>query len=197
MEVQLNDLVKRLKEDGISEAKRESDRLISEAETRAKEIIDNAHKEATKELNKSREEAIRLEKSGKAALSQAARDLILDVNSSLENILKSVVSGVVNDTYNDKIVEKAITDIVSGWIKEGDEYTIKINDKLNASIGGKLKEKLAKGVTIEPSPDVKVGFLFQEKNGSAYYDFSANTIAEMLSTHLNESFRGILKASTK
>jgi V/A-type H+-transporting ATPase subunit E len=56
---------------------------------------------------------------------------------------------------------------------------------------------LKKGVELKADRNLASGFRIANKDGSAYYDFSAESAAEMLSAYLNPRLSEILKTAVK
>jgi len=53
------------------------------------------------------------------------------------------------------------------------------------------------GVELKPVKGAKAGFRIGEKNGAAYYDFSADAVADMLSAYLNTRLAAIMSSALK
>jgi len=67
--------------------------------------------------------------------------------------------------------------------------------KLQAFFKTKLAAELKKGLELRADRNLAGGFRIAQKDGSAYYDFSADSVAEMLCVYLNPKLAEILKAS--
>ena len=70
-------------------------------------------------------------------------------------------------------------------------------DKLEGFFRDKLAAQLKKGLELKSDSSISGGFRISEKDGSAYYDFSSESVAEMLSAYLNPQLAEILKTSVK
>ncbi|MDR2019407.1 MAG: V-type ATP synthase subunit E, partial [Treponema sp.] len=77
MDIQLQELIDRIKKDGIESASDEASRLKAQAEAEAKRSVDAANKEAAAIISRGKADAERSEKAGIAALEQASRNLVL------------------------------------------------------------------------------------------------------------------------
>jgi len=69
--------------------------------------------------------------------------------------------------------------------------------RLKSFFTEKLSGELNKGVELKSSRKLTSGFHISNKDGSAYYDFSADAVVEMLSAYLNPKLAEIMKSSTK
>jgi V/A-type H+/Na+-transporting ATPase subunit E len=198
MEIQLKELIEKIKTDGVSEAESQAEKIINVAKQKADETIDNARKEALEIIAKAVKEKEQFEHAGKMALKQAGRDLILRIKVSLTAIFDSVVKREVGKTLTDTMLSEIILLLLREWVgKSTDRIDILLSkesaQKLEQILLNKLSDELRKGITIKAHPGVKSGFRISEKNGDAYYDFTDEGIAESLMQHLNPVLSKIIK----
>ena len=64
---------------------------------------------------------------------------------------------------------------------------------LETSILAGLKEKMLQGVTLKANDNFDGGFRIAVNNGSAYYDYSAEAVVEMMSGYLSPKVTQLLK----
>ena len=202
MEIQLQELIDKIKKDGIESASIEATRLKQEAEAEAQRILETARKEATDIINKSKQDAERSEKAGIAALEQASRNLILSFRDEIQALLNKLVVSEVSGNYDENILKAVLPDLLKSWAEKGsDNLSVILPEKELTALQGFFKEKLAgellKGVELKSSRNINTGFRISNKEGSAYYDFSAEAVAQLLSTYLNPKLAEILKAAAK
>ena len=69
--------------------------------------------------------------------------------------------------------------------------------KLQAFFKDELASELKKGLELRSDRNLAGGFRIAKKDGSAYYDFSADSVAEMLCAYLNPHLAEIMKTSVK
>jgi len=201
MEIQVQELINKIKKDGIESASQEAARLKKEAEAEARQIIETAKKEAAELTSKAKKDAERSEKAGKAALEQASRNLVLVFKGEIQALLDQLVSQQLKTSYDNDVLKAALPDILKAWAVKGDSLALllpKISlDKLEGFFRDKLSSLLKKGLEIKADNSFSGGFRIAQKDGSAYYDFSAESVAEMLSAYLNPQLAEILKTSAK
>jgi len=93
MEVQLQDLVEKIKQDGIASAEQQAAGIIAEAEKKAKAIVADAEKEAETLLKKTEVESQRFTNASEAAVKQACRNALIafreGVTASLAALIKA------------------------------------------------------------------------------------------------------------
>jgi V/A-type H+-transporting ATPase subunit E len=202
MDIQVQELINKIKKDGIESASEEAARLRHEAETVARQIVEDAKKEAEEIIAKGKQDAKRSEKAGVAALEQASRNLVLAFKGEIQALLDKIVDVELGKSYNDDILKAALPEVLKAWpVKRTDSLAILLPEaslsKLQTFFKGKLSAELKKGVELKSDRNLSGGFRIAQKDGSAYYDFSADSVAELLSTYLNPSLAEILKTSVK
>jgi V/A-type H+/Na+-transporting ATPase subunit E len=196
-DVQLKELIDTIQRDGVDKAHREGDELLKQAREKADGIVAAAQAQADALLANARREQERLERSGREALRQASRDLLLGVRKQLEVLFAALLKEKSRDALGDKAITAAIVSLISNWTPERqDKIEILLPkerfDPLAQALRQALAGKIAAGIEIKPAADVTDGFRVSEKDGHAYYDFSAASIAESLALFLNPAMAGIV-----
>jgi len=190
MDVQLQELIDKIKAEGVQQAQAKSEQIIEEAQSSAGSIVADAKKEAAKIVEAAKEEAERAVQAGKDALAQAGRDLLLGLRRQLEKLFAQVVEADVAEGLGADVLERAIYsvfDTMSASQTENAELMLSETDaKLLADrLKAKLGEKVRSGVTVTPSPRISAGFRVSVENGTAYYNFSPKEIAAVLAAFRN------------
>ena len=190
MDVQLKELIDKIKNEGVKEAEEAGKKIKDEAESKKSELISNAEKEAAEIIEKARQEAANAEERGNEALKQSGRNLLLQLNTTIQKIFEETVTKEVKEAYSEKILEETIIKLINGWSEKGEaklEVLLSEEDcgKIESSLKAKLGEKMKEGITIKPVADIEAGFKISEKEGKLYYDFTHKGIAECLMEYLN------------
>lgn len=200
MEIQLQELLDKIKREGVDTARAESERLLAEAQETRKALLGEAEREARAIVDKARADAALAEESGKAALAQASRDLLLAVRDSLQGLLDSLIRVETAAAFGPDVLAEALPAVLKSLAAGGTEDLVvllppavlkKLDDRFTARLAAELK----KGVQLKPAPDLEAGFRVVEKGGAAYFDFSADTIAALLARRLNARLAEILKTA--
>ncbi|MDR1867440.1 MAG: V-type ATP synthase subunit E [Treponema sp.] len=202
MDVQLKDLIDTIKKDGITSASEESAKIKAQAEADAKYIIEAAQKEAASIIAKAKADAERSESAGIAALSQASRNLVLSFKAEIESLLKSIINQKVTGAYTLDVLKTTLPDLLKAWVaKEKDDLAVIVSEsdaqKLQNFFISSLQSELKKGIELKSDRNLAAGFRIANKDGSAYYDFSSESVANMLSAYLNPRLAEILKTSVQ
>lgn len=197
MDVQLKELIETIKKEGVQNAEEQSSQIIKNAEEKANKIIKEAEEKASGIVKAAQEEAAKSKMTGKASLKQAGRDLILDVQDRLKAIFTRLTEEETAAHFDGDTLRNAIEAVIKGWVeKNTSDLTVLVPDKLLNSLEKSFFEDLASemktGIEVKPFPDIKAGFRIIEKDGRAYYDFSAETVAEVLSKYLNDRLASIV-----
>jgi V/A-type H+-transporting ATPase subunit E len=201
MELQIQDLVNSIKRDGISEAEKKAAEILSEAKVKAEEIVRNATKEAEHLLDDARKEVSVMKQSGKAAVEQAGRDVILSLKKSINAHMNRLLEDQVNKTISGKDLSALIVQIVKTDIVDHANSALELPEsqvkKLTESLQSELAKEIKDGLEIRPVPSVSVGFRLASKDGSSYYDFSDEEVTRMLAPFLNASVQEILVSASE
>jgi len=199
MDVQLKKIIDKIKHEGVRSAQEESDRIVAEARNEASTIVRKAEEDAKLIRNNTETEVRRMESSGKDALRQAGRDLILMVKEEIKSIFNRLLEREVHDALSMELLADVIAVAVKNISKqEGSEIDALVPAELLSEIEpvliARLSAALASGVEIRPFKGLDSGFRIAMRDGSAFYDFSGKEIAAMLSRHLNPRLVSILTA---
>lgn len=199
MEIQLQELIEQIKKDGVAVAEAEAKNIVETAQAEAQKIIADAHAEADKILANAKSENERMVKSSEDAIRQAGRNLLISFRESVARELNAVISENVNAVYSSDALSELIIKIVEKLAVNSDVGDIEIilnekdADELQSLILSAIKKKMLKGVTLKPNNNFDGGFRIAVNNGSAYYDYSAEAVVDMLSNYLSPKITKLLK----
>jgi len=198
MDVQLKELIEKIKTDGVKNAEEKTAEIIRKAEIRSAEIIDGANKEAQAIKEAGKAEAARSEQSGKEALKQAGRDLLLDVRSQMSDLYSALLKSGTAESLSGKALTEGIASIIKNWKGDLEDLSVLVSENQLSEIEKELKSKMAKeikeGLEIKPFKGASAGFRVSEKDGKAFFDFTDEVLADYLSRYLNTSISEILKS---
>jgi len=197
MDVQIKELIEKIKSEGVKPAEEEAARIIQEAEKKADEIRAQAHKDATQMIAKAKSESTRFEQSGKQALKQAGRNLILSLKSQITDLFDALLVDSVQQNLTEEVLQEAILTMLKSWDEKNlSDLEVLLSpqdlEKIEDVLRKKLSAELKKGVEIKPLPEISAGFRITMKDGSVYYNFSDQGLAEILAEYLNPKLAVIL-----
>lgn len=196
MEIQLSELIEQIKKDGVEVAESESTAIVSSAKEKAEKIIADATKKAEEIIAKANAENDRIVKAGEDAIRQAGRNLLISFRESVNKELDAIVGEKVSEVYSSEELATIIGEIVKASA-QNDDIAVLLNladlEKFEKNIISALKAKMLEGITLKPDDNFIGGFRIEVNGGTAYYDYSANAVTEMLSTYLNPKVTALMK----
>ncbi|AFU74365.1 V-type ATP synthase subunit E [Borreliella afzelii] len=197
MQFEVKDLINKIKKDGLEEAERVSNDIILKAKREAEEIVVRAEESARALKAKSEKEINDYKSHALEASRQAIRDLIIGVEKNLKSLFENTLKDNVVEVFSDNnFLAELIIKITDSWAKE-EKLVVQLNESdfssLEQILRLKLGNKLAQGIEIKPFKGISKGFKIQKKNIGLQYDFSAETVADILFDYLNPRFKEIIK----
>lgn len=203
MDVQLQELIDKIKKDGVATAEAEAAKKIADAEKKAESIVSDAQAKAAEIIKNAKAETERMEKASEEAIVQAGRNLLLSFKDSLVGELNGLIQAETAKAETKDVLAKLIPETVKAWSKNSDasELSVLLSEKdlasLEAALTGELKAEISKGLEIKPDKTLSAGFRIGVKNGAAYYDYSAESLAEMFGAYLNPKVAALMKEAAK
>jgi len=199
MEVKLQELIEQIKKDGVVAAEEEAKRIVDAANAEAEKIIADAQTQADKIMSDAKAENDRMTKSSEDAIRQAGRNLLISFRESVTKELESITGENVMAVYSSDALSKLIISVVECWANKPDAEDIAVIlntedlKKLEEALLAALKNKMLKGITLKANDNFDGGFRIAVNNGSAYYDYSAEAVVDMLSNYLSPKVTALLK----
>ena len=203
MDVQLQELIDKIKKDGVAAAEKESAKIIEASEKKAEAIIADAQKKAADIIKSAKSETEKMEKASEEAIIQAGRNLLLSFKDSLVGELNGLIQADTEKAVSKDVLAKLVPETVKAWAKNSDasELSVLLSEKdlkaLQSSLTTKLKAEIKKGLEIKPDKTLTAGFRIGVKNGAAFYDYSAEALSEMFAAYLNPKVAALIKVAAK
>jgi len=209
----VQELINRLRDEGVASGQTEAERLLADARVRSMEMLDQAKSEAESIVAKARAEAESIVNNGKESLRLASRDVVLRVREACDAEFRGRLKRMVQFKLADqKLLEKAILEIAASVRPEsGQESRLLLSSSstseeelkkevsnvqpgsLTAFVLGLssdiLREGLSFGVSDDPSPSVRV----QIVNDDVQFELTDETITAVLMQYLVPRYRAVLK----
>lgn len=203
MDVQLQELIDKIKKDGVVTAEAEASKIVEASEKKAEGIIADAQAKAAEIIKNAKAETERMEKASEEAIIQAGRNMLLSFKDSLIGELDGLIKAETEKAESKDVLTKLIPETVKAWAKNADasELSVLLSEKdlkiLESALTSELKAEVSKGLEIKPDKTLSAGFRIGVKNGAAYYDYSADSLAEMFAAYLNPKAAALLKTAAK
>ena len=155
--------------------------------------------QADKILLNTKNESERMIRSSEDAIRQAGRNLLISFRESVTRELNAIVGKEVTAVYSSDMFAQLVVNVVECWANKPDveDIAVILNSEdlksLEETLLAGLKDRMLKGVTLKANDNFDGGFRIAVNNGSAYYDYSAEAVVEMLSNYLSPKVTALLK----
>ena len=197
MSQQVQELIDKIKSEGVEAAQKRAQEIETQAHTKAQQILSEAKAKAERMIADSREEISKLQESTQMALKQSARDTLLSLKKEIEKILKRIIEKEIADSLTPEALCDILSEVVKDSLTQGETVHITLNPydfkKLEAGFAAKLQKQIKKPIKFQSSEEIGRGFTISYDAGKSSFDFTDKSLAEYLSTFLNSQTAALLK----
>nr|WP_298413725.1 ATPase [uncultured Halomonas sp.] len=213
-------LIERLRGEGVEQGREEARRIVDDAEKRATWMIEQAERDAQELREQAREDARRLENSAREALRVAARDSVLEMQTTLTHRFRDHLRWLVGQTLSQEdLLQRLILELAARTRSDTPldaEKDVEImlprdvlgleelrrrpeelkEGTLSYFVVAQAREVLREGVRFsigEQTSGLRVRLHEQEME----LDISDEAVAELLLAHLQPRFRAMLEGIVK
>ncbi len=182
----LEGLVSKLKEHGISAGKKEEHRIIESAKGEAKSIISRAEKQSREIVEEARKKAAQIEENAQTTIAQASRDMLVATRVAVLQYLKSVFgeqceSLFKQEQYFKELLMAAVDAIL------GDKKVSVPDNVLKEMEAFLLKQALSEQVVLKPLGENNAKIVVESTdNGAVQFVLSSQDIEDGLFSMLNK-----------
>ena len=200
---QVQDLINKIKEEGFETAQQKAQEVESKAQTKADAIIKDAEQKAAVIVEKAKADAGKLQESAKAAVTQASRDMLLDLRKKIQETLNKIILKETTQALTIEQMADVLKTVIQNFMDQsaGSKVEVELNQKdldaVSGSVMAKLKEDVKKNIEIRPSEDIGAGFTVSFDSGKSSFEFTDVSLAEYLSMYLNPQVAELLKDAAK
>ena len=200
MDVKLESLIAKIKQDGIEEAKKASKDIIKEAKAEAEAIVKEAKAKAKEIEEQAKVSAAKLKSNSQDSLKQASRDLVLALKEELIALFDRILKDKAGEALSTEFMAGLITKIIDKWEVSGDiawEVLVSKADKekIEKTLIASFKKEAKTTIEVKISKAIDKGFRIGIKGEDLHYDFTDQSILEALKEFLNPSLSAILDAN--
>lgn len=202
MELQIQELLQKIQSEGVDAARAEADKILADARASAAALIEAAQKKVNELELESRAKIESAEKASRLALIQASRDTILGLREKVQTFMDAAVLSTVKEAFSAQYLATLLPAILGNLLANGStDLTVLLPAKtlaqLDSSLASRLSMELGSGITFKPFAGVDAGFRIMAQGSSAHYDFSAEAVAQVLSSRVNSRLAECVLASLK
>jgi len=197
MEMELNLLIEKIKQDGVFAANKEAGSIIASAEEKARKIINEAEAKKEAILRDADLQAQNFKKTSEKTVKQAARDVLLTLRERVTDFFHRVIKIKVSEALEPEILKQLIVKTVEAFKKEGAidlEIMLSPEDRLmlEKTLFAALGEEARKNITIISSNNLDKGFRIGEKGKNSYFDFTDEALAKSFKDFLTPKLIEVL-----
>jgi len=203
MTEQVQELINKIKTEGIQEAQSKAQEMEAAAQKKADDIIASAEQKALHLMSDAKAHQERLQEATQKALAQTARDMLLKLRQEICAALSRIADQEVHQALSKDKLADLIEAVIKGYAKgsQSDGIVVLLGEKdykaLKDSLLVQLKKTVKQGVTIKASAHVSAGFTISFDEGRSSYEFTDETLVDFLSRSVNEDVAVLLNEAVK
>ena len=199
MTEELQQLLDRIRTEGVEKAQAEAQALVEQARREAGEIVARAESEAKTFRETAQRDADAYQRRAEQSIRQAARDVLIQVDQDLVKRFEGLLSREVGAAVADEAsFRRWVSEAVAAYLKGGDkEVEVVVGGGAATQAAGllaRLRQEAGteQGVTIAPNPAVPAGFTLRLQGGRVAYSFTAEAITAALARLLRPQLAKLL-----
>jgi len=199
MAEELQGLLDRITQDGLQKAESEKQKILDQANEEAKRLVEKAKSEADQILADARREIEKMRATGEAGLRQAARDLVISLETEIKTMMNAIVTGDVGTAMSPTQLAQIVSNLADAYTKSNGASKLEamVSEKqlkeLESAFRARLALKFRGGIELKPAPGVEAGIKVSFDGKSVVYDFSSEAVSEMLCAYLNPRLLSIIR----
>lgn len=201
MENKLQELTRKLYDEGLEKGRADADKLVADAKAEAARLVAEAKAEAEAIVKAAEAKAEDLRKNSMAEISLAGKQAVAKLKEQVAEMIiaKSTVEGVKAANLDAEFVKKMLIEVAHNWNgASSDNVSLSAmlpevaKAELDAAMEKSAKELLAAGVEVGYSKNVKSGFKVGAKNGGYYISFSDEDFNALLGEYLRDKVAALI-----
>jgi len=198
MNDQLQDLLKRVYEEGVAKANAEAEKIISQAKEQAENTVSQAKAEAERILKDAEKRAADLKKNTESDLNMAYNHTLTALKQKITDlVLSEALNTKLNEAFNDtEFVKKIILETLTAWRENASSGTIIISEKMKPHLDEfyikSLKDIFDGKLKVDFSPVMKQGFIITPEDGTYKIKFEGDDFANLFKSYLRPRTKEIL-----
>jgi len=202
MAEELQSLLDRIQRDGVDKAEAEAKSIVESARAEAAAIVKKARAEAEETSVRAANEADALRARSEASLKQAARDLLLSVQESLQAAFERVAAKSVTEAMTPDALAAVLKDAITAYFaRAGGAAGIEVlvpeaqREKVAAALLDRLSQGIRGGIEIRGDDTIRTGFRIREAGGRIEHDFTGTAVTEALARLMRPRLAAIVLGS--
>jgi len=199
----VKELIERLKNDGVTEGKKQADEILKKAKEDAARIKADAKTERDALLKETKETIEKDKRMTEESLKKAVRDTELELASGLKKAFEMHVKRLVSkELHEEAFLRQLLASIVGSAaekIPADQSLEILVPEKvldsegLKAFVRRETSEMLRQQVELKPSSKLSGGIKVKLVGEDVVFDFSDDALADLILKHLLPRYRAIVQ----
>ncbi|WP_418992489.1 hypothetical protein [Alistipes sp.] len=201
MENKLQQLTRKLYDEGLEKGRAEAGRLVAEAREEAEKILSEARAQAEDIVKKARVRAEDVEKNTQTEIALAGKQAVARIKEEIATLIvaRATAEGVKKTALDPAFIQQMLLSVAKNWNgAQGGKVSLLAllpeseREKLDAAFEKSARELLAAGIEVGWSKQVKTGFRVGAKEGGYYISFSDADLEALLSEYLRDKVSRML-----
>ena len=201
MENKLQELTRKLYDEGLEKGRADADRLIADAKAQAQKILAEAETRAAGIVRAAESRAEDVEKNTMTEIALAGRQAVSKIKSEIATMIvtKATAEGVKSAALDPKFLEEMLIAVARNWNgAEAGKVTLEAllpddaRQTLDAAFAKSARALLDAGIEVGWSREVKTGFKIGAKEGGYYISFTDADLEALLGEYLRDKVYQLL-----
>lgn len=201
MENKLQELTRKLYDEGLEKGRAEADKLVADARKDAERIVAEARAEAEQIVRGAEAKAEDVAKNSLTEIALAGRQAVAKIKSEIASLIvaKSTSEGVAKAVMDPAFIKEMLLAVARNWNgNDSGKVTLEALlpeaecKTLDAAFEKSARELLAAGIEVGYSKQVRSGFKVGAKEGGYYISFSDADVEALLGEYLRDKVSQLL-----
>lgn len=204
MAQQVQELINKIKQEGIVAAEKKAQEIETQARQRAENILAQAQQKSQELLHQAQEEIKKQQQVSQLAIKQSARNLLLDLRKQINLTLNGILQKNISSSLTPESTANILNSLIKNFIEKQSlpkDLHLLLNpsdvNNLKNGILGKLQQEMKNPILVRSSESVSKGFTISFDGGKSSFDFTDQGLTDYLSGYLNSELATLLKESAK
>jgi vacuolar-type H+-ATPase subunit E/Vma4 len=202
MAEELQSLLEKIQRDGIDKAAAEREEIIKKAQAEAESIVAAAKENAEKIRNDAARDAEALTKRAESAVRQAARDILLELNSELkkrvENIVRKRTDEALSSDFMAEIIREVAKSVLNGQNADTNNIEVMVSpakcEELVAKLAASACQDMVEKISVFPNSAAGRGLKISVNGDQVFFDFSDAALTGMVCSYAGSRVSAVITA---
>ncbi len=201
MENKLEELTRKLYDEGLEKGRADADKLVSDAKDEAARLVSEARSEADAIVKAAEAKAEELHKNSLTEISLAGKQVVAELKKQIADLIvaKSTTDNVKKANMDADFVKNMLLEVARNWNGTSTDMVSlsallpeSRRAELDAAFEKSAKDLLNAGIEVGYSKNVKSGFKIGPKEGGYHISFSDEDFDALLGEYLRDKVAKML-----